>query len=97
MWMRICTHHHPNPHLLPTRLLLYRFVEDDVTTTGSIRMFSAEINEVVGSGGTTYAVLPWARKPGKADHGTRRCRVIVSGPKGTVIDTASVAYWRAAA
>jgi len=22
--------HHPNPHLLPTRLLLYRFVEDDV-------------------------------------------------------------------
>ena len=22
--------HHPNPHLLSTRLLLYRFVEDDV-------------------------------------------------------------------
>lgn len=23
-------YHHPNPHFLPTRLLFYRFVEDDV-------------------------------------------------------------------
>ncbi len=84
-------------NLAPGKKLLVRFVEDDVSPASTIRSFNADIHQVVGAGGATYAVIPWARKPGKADHGSRRCRVIVAGPKGTVVDTASIAYWRAAA